>query len=118
MIIPFQITSLPSSRHGAEVIELSPDEHWILGGNGNGESYTATTLIYSNEVFSPGPDMPYGAKGHCMAKVNDELIVLTGGITTGISTNQAYLYHVPSGEWEEISSMSQTREDHGCGIAR
>ena len=41
--------------------------------------YLDSTEYISTTSVTPGPDLPYPVKGHCMIKIHDDLMMLTGG---------------------------------------
>ena len=56
-----------------------------------------TEILSETQVF-PGPDLPYPVRGHCILKVSEETILITGGATIGLAkTNnkQTWFYNAP-----------------------
>ena len=61
-----------------------------------------------------GPELPWNFDRHCMAKINDSHVILTGGWYNGTET---LLVDTKSDfEMKPGPSMTNKRGDHTCGI--
>lgn len=119
------------------MVELAPNKIWVTGG---GDYYTyksnggqhgdildvserdlhqKTSIIYENGEWTDGPDLPEGLEGHCMAKLDEATVILSGGENTSFDKKaNVYLFDIATGTWTEIDRMpGGSRYDHSCGIA-
>ena len=85
---------------------------WITGGAFH---QTSTELVDPTLPFAlPGPELPLPFDGHCMTKINDSTIVLTGGIG-----NEGAMLMVDTTKDFEMTfgpKMKTHRWLHGCAI--
>ena len=75
----------------------------------------ASTASYNGLDFTVGPAMPLGAERHCMARLNPDQVVLTGG-----NPNKTRLWIMDSStmEVQETFILPQNRVTHACGMAK
>lgn len=104
---------MPESRIEAEAVELGPNKIWVTGGR----PFLASTVVYENGGWSSGPDLPEGLEEHCMVKVDDNTIVLSGGENAPAYANNVYLFDIEAETWTEVDPMDEDRYRHACGYA-
>ena len=88
---------------------------WILGGQSEGIRINSTEFITLDSDPVKGPDMPEALIYHCVLKVNDTTVFLSGGYTTSRKT---YFYNMGDAVWSEGPDMKIPRYGHGCGLVK
>lgn len=93
---------------------MAPNKIWITGG----QSFRSDSVIYENGEWSAGPDIPEGLEEHCMAQIDENTIILSGGENAPSYSSRVYLFDIPTDTWTEIDSLpAGQRYRHSCGIA-
>ena len=111
--------SLPDERYESGVAELASNKIWVTRGCSKSSSYLDSTLVYENGEWTDGPVLPEGLEEHCMAKVDEDTIILAGGENRPSYADNVYLFDIASETWTEINSMPLgPRHGHSCGIAQ
>ena len=62
----------------------------------------------------PNPDVDNGESG-CLVILDDKNLFLAGG---GSKSSRAYIYNKDANVWREVSSMTEDRTFHSCGLVR
>ena len=108
---------MPQGRYESAVVELAPNKIWVTGGVGT-TSFQQSTIIYENGEWSYGADLPEGLEEHCMAKIDENTVILSGGENSPSYAENVYLFDISTETWTEIDSMpGGSRYGHSCGIA-
>ena len=88
---------------------------WYTGGENLDTGSLMRTEILSDAQVFPGPDLPYPVRGHCIVKVSEETILITGGATSGLTkTNNRQTWFYNANGWTRGPDMIESRERHGC----
>ena len=106
-------TTMSQPRFFGASAVISKDTLWITGGTLTEQS---TDFIKFNQASEPGPDLPMKFLEHCMVKINENLVVLIGGID---NQNQAQSLIVEVSKNFSMSqgpSLIQGRYDFSCGL--
>ena len=110
---------MPEKRSDAAVVELAPNKIWVTGGKTPFQDEDSGTNIYENGEWSQGPNLPEPLLDHCMAKVDENTIILSGGETAYSYSEKVYLFDIDSETWTEIARMPHgQRFGHSCGMAQ
>ena len=101
---------------------LNKKNIWILGGVTTGGSRLSSTEFITLDPATPvnGPALPNALDNACAVKYNESHIYLTGGVSSGSSTNDVWIYNsildAGSSSWTEGPRMNNERGAHGCTI--
>lgn len=108
---------MPSHRTEAGVAELGQNKIWLAGGKIS-STFLRTSIVYENGEWTEGADLPEGLEEHCMARIDQDTVILAGGENSPSYAANVYLFDIPSETWTEIDRMPQgARYDHSCGTA-
>jgi len=97
------------------------EKGWWITGGWDQEDYIATTELWSNNEWKEHVRLPHelGVNGHCMARVNQSHIIITGGATRNstdrILLRSSYMYSEDSG-FTKLEDMKTPRTYHGCSV--
>jgi len=84
---------------------------WVTGGHG-----IATTELWSNNQWQEHVRLPEPWYGHCMIKINESHILITGGHTeSNEESKSAFLYSEETG-FTRLEDMKKKRSYHGCSL--
>ena len=72
------------------------------------------TEILSETQVSTGPDLPYPVRGHCIVKVSEETVLLTGGASNAKTNKRQTWFYNTFSNWTRGPNMIEGRERHGC----
>lgn len=98
----------------AKSILFNSSTLWVTGG----EPLNANTWFYQNGQLTPGGNLPYATKFHCLAKINGTHILMTGGVNGfNFELRHAHLLDTVSGVWTVLPQMLVPRGGHSCGLA-
>jgi hypothetical protein len=79
-----------------------------------------TTELVSLSGVIPGPDLPVLTLDHCLVKLNETTILMTGGGSKGwqsqYNRNSVYFYNIDAGVWTQGPNMLHARRAHGCSL--
>ena len=119
-----KIALLKTARAYASSVVLPDGGIWILGGLGSNSVLKTTEILKQSSdgswKMSKGPDMPRALFGHCVTKLVNGKILLTGGFDdddqTDISEEFAWTGDFWSGKWTKKpwSALKTPRYDHVC----
>jgi len=110
---------LLTKRQHASSIE-TPLGWWVTGGYEENEismkdEIIDTTELWINNQWQEHVRLPEPMEGHCMTRVNQSHILITGGGTTGYRSSSSYLYSEETG-FTKIEDMKTRRSGHGCSV--
>ena len=113
---------------------LGTDKQWVLhdtglqeprfhGGYGNvvideklwksgGLNSNSSELVGGLKSVS-STDLPQAMYAHCSIKINDSVILVTGGKSRNPG-NQTYFHNFKTGFWSDGPELNQSRFQHGC----
>jgi hypothetical protein len=95
---------------------LDDEQLWVTGGLDMSKNKLATTEIVTLTGSKFGPDLPYALYDHCMVKINEGTIMMTGGEHIYGITNAVFNYDIESQTWTPGPDMISPRRVHACGI--
>ncbi len=115
-------TNLIMERNWAVGIALDDTKLLITGGRDiKNNSYVAGTT----EIVSPGkptisgPTLPFPSVSHCLTKINETTLFLSGGFRPEIGAeNATYFYFLDTQTWIPGPDMVNVRGDHACTAYR
>ena len=88
----------------------------LIGGDGGpGVGLTTkfeTVSLTKNKVL---PDFSIGITGHCVTKLNENTIMVTGGYDGGYR-KQSHLFNFATEQWTDRYDMNYPRSGHACGM--
>ena len=109
---------MPQPRREPGIAELAPNKIWITGGRDDNGYFLRSSIIYENGEWTDGADLPEGLEEHCMAKIDENTIILSGGENSPSYSSKVYLFDIPTESWTRIDSLIYgSRYDHACGTA-
>ncbi len=98
---------------------------WVTGGYlifNNYKKPTARTNYVTLEEVAKGPPLPYSLATHCMIKVNDSLVLITGGLErdkkSTKKSNSLFWFRVEESVFEQGPPMIEKRFNHACGYLK
>jgi len=103
-----------TQRDSAASIE-TPLGWWVTGGYDLRFTNLDTTELWTNNQWQEHVRLPEPMEGHCMTRVNQSHILMTGGGTTGYRSSSSYLYSEETG-FTKIEDMKTRRRRHGCSV--
>ena len=72
--------------------------------------FLTTSLIYEDQVFRPGPDLPHACKDSCTLRLNETHVFFAGGETGFVTyTAQAWIMDWRDGAWTRLPDMTHPR---------
>jgi len=87
------------------------DGKWFLsGGMDETEETMATTFLFEDGIFTPGPDMPAAKYGHCQATLNDTHLFFTDFF------DDTFVLDLTTMEYTILDSMPQYFGFAACGV--
>ena len=110
------MVQLLTSRTESASVVLN-NKLWITGGlSGSNDPIETTEFVdLSNEESQRGIDLPEPMYSHCLAKIDDNHALLTGGMTMYGSRRNTYLFSEDTNGWIRGPDMIQGRSEHTCG---
>ena len=96
-----------------------PSGGLILSGG-----YTGSNFLDSVEVFyttgweATFPSIPTTVYQHCMVSINDETLLVIGGIQGSEYSTKTYLYLSLIDVWMEGPPLNVARSRHSCGVIK
>ena len=115
-------TYMAKERAYASAVVLN-DVLWISGGQGRFPKIEASSefLGVQDGDDKPGPDLPYEVSNHCVIKLSNSLILMTGGSLHWISDPITITYYHTftsgngnDGTWTPGPDLIEARRDHAC----
>jgi len=106
-----------TQRGSAASIE-TPLGWWVTGGYDLGFENLYSTELWTNNQWKEHVSLPEPMEGHCMTRVNQSHILITGGGTTpkwNRRSSSSYLYSEETG-FTKIGDMKIPRNGHGCSV--
>ena len=75
------------------------------------------TEIFSEGSFHPGPSLPEPLSSHCLMRIDETHIALTGGWgENGSAIRLAYIFDTETNQWTRMEGeMLFEHYRHGCG---
>jgi hypothetical protein len=107
--------SLDAPRHRGYGIMLDNETLWVTGGLDSFSTRLATTEFVSLNESKFGPDLPMKTYDHCMVKINEGTIMMTGGSSNSVF-NSVFNYDIENQTWTSGPDMISPRRGHACGI--
>jgi len=101
-----------NQRGSAASIE-TPLGWWVTGGYDLRFTNLDTTELWTNNQWQAHVRLPEPMEGHCMTRVNQSHILLTGGYPD--TRTSSYLYSEETG-FTKIEDMKTRRSGHGCSV--
>ena len=90
---------------------------WVLGG-GDKDNYvqSSTQIVRPGQPTVWGPDMTEDASFHCSSTLEDNTVMVTGGMRRSDLTGSARteVYSFTSQQWTRRGDMNQRRGWHSC----
>ena len=90
---------------------------WVMGG-GDKDLYvqSGTQVVRQGQPTQWGPSLTEAGAGHCATTLQDNSVILTGGMTRSNSTGSARteVYNSTTKVWGRRASMKQRRYGHSC----
>lgn len=82
------------------------------------DDQTTMTEIFSEGAFSPGPLLPEPLSSHCLMRLDETHIALTGGWGENSSAIRlSYLFDMETEEWNRFDRETNYEHfRHGCGV--
>ena len=92
-------------------VTLDSDVIFVTGGKTPTEDATRDTWYVTKEgVFLKGPPLPVPLKGHVMIYMDNNLVLICGGVTKDeIYTSACFLFNTDTGETEYIIPLPEPR---------
>ncbi|TRY69028.1 hypothetical protein TCAL_01410 [Tigriopus californicus] len=103
--------ALTSPRRFGASLTLPDGRIWVTGGQGEAGT-TASTEIFENGTFGPGPDMPVPKEDHCIVQLDETRTLVGGG---GPISTSVFIYDWSTQEWEVKSPLRLGRRGLSCG---
>ena len=97
-------------RHFSSSVILNNDVLWITGGN-TPLSTNSSEFVRLNRPSEIGPALPLNLNGHCMTKINDTHVIITGGVN---NKGQSIIVDVTTFEMILGPRLSSERSYHAC----
>lgn len=119
---------LVNHRKQASAIVMK-DKLWITGGCLDGnlicrEPSNSTELV-SLDKSESFVDLPIAVRGHCIAQVNSQEFILTGGYSSMVEnvandhwSKLTYIFNIQSKAWKQVADLRIERANHGCAVFR
>jgi N-acetylneuraminic acid mutarotase len=91
---------------------------WVVGGRDKDQKILDTTeMIFPNGTVVPGATMLYPLEWHCLNRVTDSKVIMTGGYNTAFgSSRRTYIYDFVESSWTEEAGMIDSRYGHVCEV--
>ena len=89
----------------------------IFPATGDSEASDSSIFIALDDASTePGPALPYQVHQHCVIKLSDTLILMTGGTYWQQSSifSSTYYHDFITGVWTQGPSLVEARRDHAC----
>ena len=119
---------------------IKPHQSVITSTNISHPSIASSSIVYDNSLFISGgynpynptnydiseyislterqigPTLPYGVADHCMIHLDDDIILLTGGILKENSTSlkHTWYFSIKNESWTPGPEMNEPRNWHAC----
>ena len=97
-------------RHFSSSVILNNNVLWITGGN-MPLSTNSSEFVRLNRPSEIGPVLPLNLNGHCMTKINDTHVIITGGVN---NKGQSIIVDVTTFEMILGPRLSSERSYHAC----
>ena len=86
------------------------DKVLLIGGQ---QTDSTEFISVDGSDASPGPFKVRHRERHCSMKISEDVIVVTGGLGTDDLVTE---YHLSDGRETALTTMTQGRGDHACGV--
>lgn len=89
---------------------------WVTGGQTDRE-WTATTEYLQDNEWIAGPPLPTPLLNHCMALLDNETVLISGGLQRDFHPNKSrrsWLFHWSNKTFEETALLVNQRFAHAC----
>ncbi|TRY76983.1 hypothetical protein TCAL_15916 [Tigriopus californicus] len=87
---------------------------FVMGGRRGSDFASARTMvIFANGTQVDGPSLPIGAYGPCGGGLDEDHIILVGGIFEG-NGKETHILHWPSQQWERKADTSRRTYSAAC----
>ena len=106
------LTKMSTARKWSSSAVLDDDTLWITGGHDDSAFLLTTEFVRADGSSVPGPDLPDEFGRHCVTRVNETHVMLTGGYNIDGAT---VLVDVRDFSMVYGPSMSHHRYQHACG---
>ena len=111
------IPSMKERRYIPGSVTLPGDQWWITGGWNAPVRYASTEVQDKDGTWTTSINLPAGLQRHCMVKIDENRILMTGGVdTTSKPHTFTYLYDTSKNDWETVESMEVPRYAHSCAL--
>jgi len=111
--------SLSSERRQALSTVVLQDRVYFIGGVDTSNNLrgvdSAPLPLAESAVLTPVANVDYNGKHQCVARVDQDTFVITGGENNGF-LRTASTYNSKTGTFTHLPQLKQARSLHGCGV--
>ena len=112
---PYRVTEINGLQIGSFSSGYSSfnDSLFVAGGYRNSR-LTRTEYITEMDRKN-GPEIPIEAEGQCIIQINENEILLTGGLTNNGTINKTWFYNHQTEKWTNGPDTIESKSFHACG---
>ena len=111
------VPSMKEKRYIPGSVTLANGDWWISGGWNGPVRYASTEIQGSDGTWTPSVDLPTELQRHCMVKIDENRILLAGGVDQMNKPQHfAYIYDTSTNTWEAVESMTEPRYALSCAL--
>ena len=108
------VPSFKEKRHLASSFVMKNGEVWVAGGTNGNEDLSSIEVRHKNGTWTKSSvELPVKTAGHCMVKMDENLVLMTGGFS---SPRSVYLFDKKANQWKRKRDMMNAREFHSCAV--
>ena len=92
------------------------DTLWVMGGADEKHVYQSTQVVRHGQPTRWGPNLPEIGSHHCATTLQDNSVILTGGMTRSnpYGSVRTEIYNSTTKRWERKADMRRGRFGHSC----
>ena len=93
------------------------DTLWVMGGADANHVYQSTQVVRHGQPTRWGPNLPEIGAFHCATTLQDNSVILTGGMTLRnrfSGSARTEIYNSTTKRWERKADMRHGRHSHSC----
>ncbi len=91
----------------------------ITAGDGNrGKTHASAEATQDGKHFKALPSLPVKMAHHCQVTLDDNSIVVSGGLASRKNINTVLLLDIAERKWKPLPGLKTARHGHGCGVLR
>jgi len=87
------------------------DDKWLLSGGDSEESIFKSTLVFDEDEFSVGPEMPMFKDYHCQITIDPTFIIFLGG-----GERDTFVLNWETKEFAYLNNIPLTMSHSACGL--